>query len=105
MSEKGKRIVTVSKNAEVMLDWNLHRSLGWLQICLHEWLTECMIENILKRRKESDTYLTNVCRHCWSSQVMMKVDIFPELSASTVAFISCRGRQNVWSIWWMEVDN
>jgi hypothetical protein len=39
---------------------------------------------MLKRRKESDTYLTTVCRHCWSIQITMKVDKLLELSASTV---------------------
>ena len=51
-----------------------------------------VIRNILKWRKEHDTYLTHICKHRWSRQIMMKVDTFPELSASTVAFISCRGR-------------
>ena len=49
-----------------------------------------MIKNILTRRKESDTYLTLVYRHRWSRQITKKVDTFPELSASTVAFISSR---------------
>jgi hypothetical protein len=43
-----------------------------------------MIKNMLKRRKESDTYLATVCR-----QITMKIDKLLELSASTVAFISC----------------
>jgi hypothetical protein len=30
--------------------------------------------HLLKVRKESDTYLTTVCRHHWSRQMMMKVD-------------------------------
>jgi hypothetical protein len=33
-----------------------------------------MIKNMLTRRKESDTYLTTVSRHCWSPQIAMKVD-------------------------------
>jgi hypothetical protein len=33
-----------------------------------------MIKNILKRRKEGDTYLATVSKHCWSLQVAMKVD-------------------------------
>ena len=67
-------------------------------------------KNILKQSKESDTYLTHVCRHRWSRQItenknilfgmltllimviLMKVEKFTELSASTVAFISYRGR-------------
>ena len=43
---------------------------------------------MLKRRKESDTYLTTAYRHRWSRQITMKVDKLLELSASTVAFIS-----------------
>ena len=39
---------------------------------------------MLKLRKESDTYLTTVCRHRWSRQIMMKVYKLLELSASTV---------------------
>ena len=33
-----------------------------------------MIKNILIGRKESDTYLATVRRHCWSLQVAMKED-------------------------------
>ena len=35
----------------------------------------------VKWRKESDTYLTIVCRHRWSRQIMMKVDKLLELTA------------------------
>ena len=31
-----------------------------------------MIKNMLKRRKESDTYLATVIRYCWSAQMTMK---------------------------------
>ena len=34
--------------------------------------------------------MTHVCRPHWSRQIMMKIDEM-ELSANTVAFISCRG--------------
>ena len=43
---------------------------------------------MLKRRKESDTYLATFRRHRWSAQMTMKKDNLLELSASTVAFIS-----------------
>ena len=43
--------------------------------------------NILKWREVSDTYLTNVCRHRWSTQITMKVD-------GLGVFSSCRGNQN-----------
>ena len=33
-----------------------------------------MIKNILKLRKESDTYLTRVCKHRWSRQITIKED-------------------------------
>jgi hypothetical protein len=46
-----------------------------------------MIKNMLKRRKESDTYLATSRGHRWSAQMMMKKDNLLELSASTVAFI------------------
>ena len=46
-----------------------------------------MIKNMLKRRKESDTYLATVRRHRWSRQIMTEIDKILELSASTVAFI------------------
>ena len=53
-------------------------------------------KNILKWRKESDTYQTHVCRHRWSRQITMQ-----ELSASTMAFISCRGRVYICVYsWW-----
>ena len=50
-----------------------------------------MIKNMLKRKKESDTYLAIFCRHRWSAQMTMKKDNLLELSANTVAFISQRG--------------
>ena len=40
---------------------------------------------MLKRRKESDTYLDTSHRHCLSRQITMKIDKILELSASTVA--------------------
>ena len=43
---------------------------------------------MLKRRKESDTYLDTFRRHCWSAQMTMEKDNLWELSASIVAFIS-----------------
>ena len=43
---------------------------------------------MLKRRKDSDTYLATICRHRWSRQFTMKIDKILELSDSTVAFIS-----------------
>ena len=33
-----------------------------------------MIKNILKRKEESDSYLTHVCRHNRSRQIMIKMD-------------------------------
>jgi len=33
-----------------------------------------MIKNILIRRKESNTYLATVSRHCWNSWITMKND-------------------------------
>ena len=33
-----------------------------------------MIENILKRRQESDSYLTHVSRHRWSRKSQVKID-------------------------------
>ena len=33
-----------------------------------------IIKNILKRREESDTHLTHVCRHCRSKKSSMKID-------------------------------
>ena len=49
-------------------------------------------KNMLIWSQESDTYLTTVCRHRWSRQSTMKVDKLLELSASSAAFISWRGR-------------
>ena len=40
---------------------------------------------MLKRRKESNTYLATIRRHRWSRQITMKIDKILELSASTVA--------------------
>ena len=47
---------------------------------------------MLERRKESITYLATFRRHRWNEQMTMKKDNLLELSASTVAFISRRGR-------------
>ena len=33
-----------------------------------------MIKNILKRRKEIDTYLTHVCRQRWSRKILVKIN-------------------------------
>ena len=33
-----------------------------------------MTRNILKRRKESNTYLTCVCRYCWSRKSPVKIE-------------------------------
>ena len=52
----------------------------------------CDINIVDKWRKDSDIYLTTACRHHWSRQMTMKVDKLLELSASTVTFISWRGR-------------
>ena len=46
-----------------------------------------MIKNMLKRKKENDTYLATFRRHRWSAQMTMKKDNLFELSASSVAFI------------------
>ena len=46
---------------------------GWW--CLSHY---CFLDNIyccqkmLKRREECDTYLTHVCRHCWSKEGLVK---------------------------------
>ena len=37
-------------------------------------LNKIMIKNILKGREESKTYLTYVCRHRKSRQIIMKMD-------------------------------
>ena len=44
----------------------------WGMVMLSQWYI--MIKDILKRREESDTYLTHVCRHRWSRKISMKVD-------------------------------
>jgi hypothetical protein len=40
-----------------------------------------MIKNMLKWRKESDTYLTHVCRHRWSRQLWKFIYFHRDLSA------------------------
>ena len=47
---------------------------------------------MLKRREESDTYLTHACRHPCSRDSLEKKMKNEELSANTVAFISYRRR-------------
>ena len=44
-----------------------------------DW-NKLMISNMLKRRKESDTYLATVRRHSWSRQIMMKIDKIGDFS-------------------------
>ena len=49
---------------------------------------------MLKRREECDTYLTHVHRHPLSrKKPSEKIKYKIELSANTVAFISCRSRR------------
>ena len=45
-------------------------------------------KKMLKRRKESDTYLATFYRHRWSAQMMIKKDNLFEFLVSTVSFIS-----------------
>jgi hypothetical protein len=57
---------------------NRHQSvMGW-QWGKSPWkpssYIQVMIKNILKWREESDTYLTCVCRHCWSRKISLRVD-------------------------------
>ena len=62
------------------------QAIGW-QWGPGSWMHSLYIhdKNLLKRREESDTYLTHVCRHCRSRQITIKMD-------ETGAFVSCRGR-------------
>ena len=50
---------------------------GWTHfidaLCFRTWIND-MIKNRLKWKKESDTYLTHICRHRWSREIMMKDD-------------------------------
>ena len=46
-----------------------------------------MIKNMLKRRKESDTYLTTFCRHCCPLQ-LMKATVLAE-SSNRFLFFHC----------------
>ena len=48
-----------------------------------------MIKKMLKWREECEIYLTRICRHRWSGENLMKRYNI-ELTANTVAFISCR---------------
>jgi hypothetical protein len=41
-----------------------------------------MVKNMLRRRKESDTYLAAVCRHRWNRQITMKTDKILQSSTS-----------------------
>jgi hypothetical protein len=47
--------------------------IRWLKLAIHN-IQYQQIENILIRRKESDTYLATVSRHRWSSWITMKKD-------------------------------
>ena len=47
---------------------------------------------MLKRGKECDTYLTHVCKRHHSVENPVKKIKYIELSANTVAFITCRSR-------------
>ena len=53
--------------------------VGFLMEMLHfhykSYVME-MIKNILKRREESGTYLTHICRHCWSSYIDIDVYVY-----------------------------
>ena len=43
-----------------------------------------MIKHILKRKEESDTYLTHDCRYRWSRQITIKVDELGSVCSSDV---------------------
>ena len=62
-----------------------------------------MIENILTRRKESDTYLDTVSRHRWSLQIAMKVDKMcsfqPTLWRSSAELIWISGKHLQRPLW------
>ena len=97
---KGLVLFHYSDNIFVIKKLQIHEQLAyseWLvnsklyQYKRKTWKGE-MIKNILKRRKESDTYRATGCRHHWNRQITMKIDQILELSASTVTFISWRGR-------------
>ena len=47
-----------------------------------------MIKNMIKRRKESDSYLATLHRQRWTAQMTIKKDNLFELSASNMAFMS-----------------
>ena len=44
-----------------------------------------MIKNMLTRRKDSDTYLATVCRHRWSRQITIKVDVLGVFQPTSTA--------------------
>ena len=84
-------LMLINKN---LLSCNLYNAFT---ISLHRYRNTSLvifnlelIKTMLKRRKESDTYLATVHRHRWSRQIMIKTDKILELSASTVTFISWR---------------
>ena len=59
-----------------------------------------MIKNMLKWREESDTYLTHVCRHCWSRQITMKVDVLGAFSQYCGFQNLCKFQFNVVRKYW-----
>ena len=62
--------------------------IGYVVCCQLSEMSQCVLVKImLKRRNESDTYLAADRRHCWSTQISMKVDKCVAFS-HTAAFIS-----------------
>jgi hypothetical protein len=55
-----------------------------------------MIKKMLKRREECDTYLTHILDITGVERAREKIK-YKELSANTMAFISCRSR--LWSVY------
>ena len=64
--------VSGSGGKSSVFSYIFHYSLSFLFMYSQLQDRKLIIQNILIRRKESDTYLATVSRHCWSSWITMK---------------------------------
>ena len=79
------------KSSFCVTNITLDMHLSFLILLFCDWhfkglLILYLIKNMLKRRKESNTYLATFHEHCWSSQITMRKDNYFELSASTLCY-------------------
>ena len=101
VTQKRKLLLKKWRDLRMKLNWNVLHYMRVLDpklshdtiftVCSHTFTLFWLIKNMLKWRKDSDTYLTTVCRHHWSRRSLplqlMKVTVLAESYNYLSAFI------------------